>query len=212
MSAQLLFTLFMLKSPKNHNDYHKVSRHQTYTWTYRFLGLSTLLAVLTIGLDRTYAQDRDKDPASGNKISSAGAFSAGQNQLSLGGGSSTLANSNYLILQGRFGHFIVDGIILESGLQAWIPLEDGPSVYVLSPGLTGYLYQLGSLVPYGGVFYQYTMTELDLQSHSSIGGRAGILLRQANSHLGLGARVSQGTNCGASCRLITPEISLFLSF
>lgn len=144
---------------------------------------------------------------------SADAFSAGENQLSLGGGSSVIADSNYLILQGRYGHFIMDGLMLETGLQAWIPLEDkAPSIYVLSPGITAYLYQLGSLVPYAGAFYQYTMTELALKNRTAIGARGGFLIRQARSHFGLGLRASQGTNCGASCRIVTPEISLFLSF
>ena len=103
--------------------------------------------------------------------------------------------------------------MLESGLQAWIPLEgQAPSIYILSPGITGYLYQLGGLVPYAGTFYQYAMTELELEDRSSIGARAGFLIRQARSHFGLGLRASQGTNCGASCRTVTPEISLFLSF
>ncbi|MAD60916.1 MAG: hypothetical protein CMH49_05310 [Myxococcales bacterium] len=144
---------------------------------------------------------------------SAGAFSAGQNQLSLGGGSSIIAETNYLILQGRYGHFILDGVMLESGLQAWIPLDgDAPSIYILSPGVTTYLYQLGSLVPYAGAFYQYAISELEFEDPSSLGARAGFLIRQARSNFGLGLRASQGISCGASCRRITPEISLFLSF
>ena len=144
---------------------------------------------------------------------SAGVFSVGQNQLSLGGGSSIIAETNYLILQGRYGHFILDGVMLESGLQAWIPLDgDAPSIYILSPGVTTYLYQLGSLVPYAGAFYQYAISELEFEEPSSIGARAGFLIRQARSNFGLGLRASQGINCGASCRRITPEISLFLSF
>ena len=145
--------------------------------------------------------------------SNAGPFSSGHNQLSIGGGSSTIGRDNYLILQGRFGHFVQDGIVLEMGMQGWIPLSDeAPSIYVLSPGITGYLYQLGSFIPYAGVFYQYAISDLELEAQSALGARGGFLVRQGASHLGIGARVTQGVECGESCRVITPEISLMLNF
>ena len=166
----------------------------------RILSLSLALTLSCINLG--YTQNVD-----------AGPFASGQNPLSLGGGSSTIGSNHYLILQGRFGHFIQNGLVLEMGMQSWIPLSDeASSIYVLSPGLTGYLYQLGSFIPYAGVFYQYAISDLVLEAQSAFGARGGFLLRQGGSHLGIGARVTQGVECGQDCRVVTPEISLLLNF
>jgi hypothetical protein len=167
--------------------------------------LSTVIScvILTSAfLTSAYAQD-----------ASAGQFSAGNNQLAIGGGTSSISDHSYLILQGRFGHFIRDGLILEMGMQGWIPLsDDALSIYVLSPGVTGYLYQLGAFVPYAGVFYQYSISELEFEAKSALGARGGILVQQGGSHLGIGVRVTQGVECGESCRVISPEISFMLNF
>ena len=143
----------------------------------------------------------------------AGRFSAGKSQLSIGGGSSQLLGSNYLILQGRYGYFFLDGLVAELGGQAWIPLSgDFGSAYLISPGLTAYLYQAGVIIPYIGGFYQYAIADFELISRAAIGGRGGILLQQGGSFLGLGIRVTQGLDCEEDCRELIPEISLLLSF
>jgi len=156
----------------------------------------------SVFLTSAYAQDTN-----------AGQFSAGKNQLAIGGGTSSISDHSYLILQGRFGHFIRDGLILEMGMQGWIPLsDDALSIYVLSPGVTGYLYQLGPFVPYAGIFYQYAISKLEFEAKSALGARGGLLVQQGSSHLGIGVRVTQGVECGESCRAINPEISFMLNF
>ena len=143
----------------------------------------------------------------------AGQLAAGKSQLSVGGGSAQILGSNYLIIQGRYGYFMADGFVAELGGQTWIPLGgNAGSAYLISPGLTAYLYQAGVVVPYLGTFFQYAVADFELSSQAAVGGRGGILFRQGGSFLGLGARVTQGLDCGASCRETIPEISLFLSF
>ena len=108
---------------------------------------------------------------------------------------------------------MMDGLVAELGAQTWVPLEgDASAVYLLSPGLTAYLYQAGSVVPYLGGFYQYTFADFPLASRAAIGGRAGILMRQGGSFLGLGMRLTQGIECAETCREWAPEISLMLNF
>lgn len=142
-----------------------------------------------------------------------GPFAGGKSQLSLGGGSSTLGQSSYLILQGRYGYFLVNGLVLETGLQSWIPFDSkAKAIYVLSPGVTGYLYQLGGFVPYAGVFYQQAFSELILENKQALGARGGFVYRQGGGFIGLGARVTDAIDCEIDCRMITPEISLLLSF
>ncbi len=148
-----------------------------------------------------------------NAETSPGAFAAGQSQLSIGGGTSSIGEGSYLILQGRYGYFWADGLVAELGLQGWVPLDDDlSSIYVFTPGVTAYLYQLGVVVPYAGAFYQYALSEQPLDETSAIGARAGIVLRQGGGFLGLGARVTQGIECGKDCRTVSPEFSLMLSF
>ena len=143
----------------------------------------------------------------------AGRFAAGRSQLSVGGGSARVLGSNYLMIQGRYGYFIADGLVAELGGQTWLPLGgNAGSAYLISPGFTAYLYQAEVVVPYLGGFFQYAVADFELSSQAAIGGRGGILIRQGGSFLGLGARVTQGLNCGASCRETIPEISLLLSF
>ena len=144
---------------------------------------------------------------------SAGPFAKSRVQLSLGGGSSQLASVDYLILRGQVSYFVIDGLSADLGLQTWIALDDeGDHVFMASPGLSYFVYQLSPLVPYVGAFYQRAFTALPLESLDAVGARGGFIFQQGYTLIGLGARMTQALGCTEDCVQITPEITLQISF
>ena len=144
---------------------------------------------------------------------SAGPFASSRLQLSLGGGSSQLASVDYLILRGQVSYFLIDGFSADLGLQTWIALDDeGDHVFMASPGISYFVYQLSPLVPYLGTFYQRAFTNLSLESPNAIGARVGLIFQQGLTLIGIGARVTQTIGCDEDCIDIAPELALQISF
>ena len=153
------------------------------------------------------------DVSRGYAQNSAGPFASSRVQLSLGGGSSQLASVDYLILRGQASYFMIDGLSADLGLQTWIALDDeGDHVFMVSPGLSYFVYQLSPLVPYVGAFYQRAFTALPLESLDAVGARGGFIFQQGYTLIGLGARMTQALGCAEDCVQITPEITLQISF
>lgn len=173
----------------------------------------TLLMVISIMMLSHELGKVEAQPKAKNPPVDAGPFASGRNQFSLGGGTSTLGEDLYLVLQGRYGYFVMDGLATQLGVETWLPLNGGLSLTSLSPGVSYYIYQLRPLVPYAGIFYQHTFTKLTLESLDAYGGRVGALWQSSGILLGLGARITRPFGCtGGDCQVIEPEITLLLSF
>ena len=143
----------------------------------------------------------------------AGPFAQGKSQLTLGGGLSQINNNRYFALQGRVGYLVTDGLALQLGGQAWVPLGDSDALYTLAPGATYYLYQLKPLIPYAGVFYERTLTSIDIGERNAWGARGGLMWQSSGLLLGFGLSIKQPFGCeDESCRLIEPELSFLVNF
>jgi hypothetical protein len=143
----------------------------------------------------------------------AGPFAQGKNQLTLGGGLSQINNDRYFALQGRVGYLVTNGLALQLGGQAWVPLDDSDALYTLAPGATYYLYQLKPLIPYAGVFYERTFTSINIGERNAWGARGGLMWQSRGLLLGFGLSVKQPFGCeDESCRLIEPELSFLVNF
>ena len=153
-------------------------------------------------------QAKSKEPRS-----DAGLFAKSKTTFSLGGGLTSVGEARYFSLQGQLGYFMFDGLSAQLGVRAWLPLDDTPSLYTLSPGVSYYLYQLKPIIPYAGLFYEHTFTDLPLSSKDAWGGRAGLLWRSSGLLLGAGVRLTRPFECAqASCDLVEPELTVLFSF
>lgn len=169
---------------------------------------ASLCLALTLGSATLYAA-----PAQLERPVDPGPFAAGRSQFSLGGGSGSMGEDTYIVLQGRYGYFLTAGLAAQLGLETWLPLSGGQSLTTLAPGLSYYLYHTRPFVPYLGGFYQHSFTRLELESQDAYGGRAGALWQSSGLLLGLGARLTRSFGCtGGGCQLIEPELTVLLSF
>lgn len=158
------------------------------------------------------AKKRPKKTSEGRR-SEAGLFAEGKTTFSLGGGLTSVGEARYFSLQGQLGYFMFDGLSAQLGVRAWLPLDDTPSLYTLSPGVSYYLYQLKPIIPYAGLFYEHTFTDLPLASKDAWGGRAGLLWNSSGLLLGFGVRLTRPFECAqAHCDLVEPELTVLFSF
>ena len=152
-----------------------------------------------------------------------GPFSQGNIQVSIGGGTSSSFGSDYIILGGMVGYFIIDGLAPSLGANFW--LGDDPSVQEVSPGLTYYVYQMHDtvpLVPYGGIFFEKTWigesTNFEGLDVNAYGFRLGALYTSNNLLIGGGIRQTYLMGCEGmvkalygTCQDLAPEIRFSLT-
>lgn len=155
--------------------------------------------------------------------SNAGPFAQGNFQLSLGGGTANSFGSDYVIIGGSVGYFVIDGLAPSLGFQFWI--GDEPSVTELSPGVNYYFYQVQNiipLVPYVGTFFERTWigkssvtTDMTVNAY---GGRVGALYSLGRLLIGGGIRATYLMDCDktleamyGACEDIGPELSISFS-
>jgi hypothetical protein len=117
--------------------------------------------------------------------SKAGPFARGKKTASILFGFGSTFSSDYFILGGGVGYFLVDGLELELNAEIW--LFGDPTITKLTPGLRYVLHMVPVVKPYIGGFYRYTFLEDPFENVSSIGARAGVyLVKSQRFMLGLG--------------------------
>jgi hypothetical protein len=155
--------------------------------------------------------------------SNAGPFAQGNFQLSIGGGTANSFGSNYVILGGSVGYFVIDGLAPSLGFQFWI--GDEPSVTELTPGVNYYLYQVRDiipLIPYIGTFFEKTWigksSVTKEMTVNAYGGRVGALYSLGRLLIGGGIRTTYLMDCDktleamyGACEDIGPELSISFS-
>ena len=123
------------------------------------------------------------------------------------------ANSDYLVLGGGLGYYVLDG--LEVGLSSQFWLIGSPRIIALSPQVRYVLYFVPFLKPYLGVFYEHGFVGDGFRDYDSVGGRAGAFwVSNGGSYFGAGAVFEQTLDCPEfrDCFQILPEVIVAISF
>lgn len=142
-------------------------------------------------------------------------FSKGSKQVSIYGGNGYAFNNSYLLLGVSGAYYFANGFNV--GLSAEFWTGSSPGIQKISPSLTYVFYQVPTVKPYLGVFYQHTYIDGNWPDLESTGGRAGIyLMMNPHTYLGLGGVYESYMNCNEtiynSCSDSYAEISLTFAF
>lgn len=146
----------------------------------------------------------------------AGPFSQGRSRIAISGGSAGgFGGERYLVLGATYGYFLVDGLELGMGAQAWL-LGD-PSVYTLTPQVRYVLHFVPVLKPYVGGFFSRWFVGGDGDDLSTMGARAGAFyVTGGGGFVGGGVVVETILDCqledDADCTDIYPEIAFSIVF
>lgn len=146
----------------------------------------------------------------------AGPFARGSVTLTLLVGTASLGyDSQYVILGGGLGYYVVDG--LELGAEGTIWLFDSPTIGTVMPQARYVLHMVPVIKPYVGTFFKHYMVGEDIDDFNSVGGKVGglLVMAQGRAYLGLGAVYEHLLDCDDtyfSCDDWYPELSIALSF
>ena len=141
-------------------------------------------------------------------------FAGGSMRASVLVGNGYAFNESYLIIGVGFGYFLANG--LELGLDGEYWTSSDPGITKISPSVRYVVPTGGSLRPYVGAFYRYTMIE-NYDDLNSTGGRAGIyFVSGKGSYFGAGAVYEKYLSCDEavyhSCSDTYPEIIFAIAF
>jgi hypothetical protein len=141
-------------------------------------------------------------------------FADGSMRLSVLVGNGYAFDESYLVVGVGFGYFVAKG--LELGLEAESWSSGTPHINKVSPALRYVVPTNGSVRPYVGAFYRWTMIE-NYDDLTSAGGRAGIYLMSGQgSYFGAGAVYEKYLSCDEavyrSCSDTYPEIIFAIAF
>ena len=144
-----------------------------------------------------------------------GPFCQGSLGLSIGVGSASGLDGNYLVLGAGVSYFIINGLAL--GLDGDVWLLEEPHIYTLTPQVEYVLYFVPVVQPYVGAFYRHYFLADGFDDLNSVGARAGVYLGAGSgSYLGLGALYEKFVGCDSSvfsdCDSLYPELSIAISF
>lgn len=146
----------------------------------------------------------------------AGPFARGSVSLTLLVGTASLGyDSQYFILGGGLGYYVVDG--LELGAEGTVWLFDSPTIGTVMPQARYVLHFVPVIKPYVGTFIKHYMIGEDIDDFNSVGGKVGglLVMAQGRAFLGLGAVYEHLLDCdnaNFSCDDWYPELSIALSF
>ena len=139
-------------------------------------------------------------------------FDQGRVRVSVGLGAGGTTDNRYFVLGGGVGYFVVDGLEVGVGVDAW--LGGTPGITKLTPSLRYYLHFVPTVQPYLGAFYRHWFVGDDFPDVDSVGGDVGLV-----TQLGGGAFVGGGvaferivSTCVDDCWDIYPELILSFSF
>jgi hypothetical protein len=141
-------------------------------------------------------------------------FAGGSMRASVLVGNGYAFNESYLIIGVGFGYFLANG--LELGLDGEFWTSGSPHITKISPEVRYVVPTRGTLRPYVGAFYRWTLIE-NYENLNSTGGRAGLyFVSGKGSYFGAGAVYEKYLSCNEavykSCSDTYPEIIFAISF
>jgi hypothetical protein len=152
----------------------------------------------------------DDEPADDGPDRSAGPFAKGSIRLTLLAGWGSTATSDYLILGGGLGYFLVNGLEVGVDYEAWI--FDQPVMHRVSPETKYVFHMVPVIKPYVGVFYRHTFVTQGYDDFDQVGARGGIFFvpRGGRMFVGGGAIYERLLDCEETaildCDEVYPEI------
>ena len=116
-------------------------------------------------------------------------YEQGYMTLGFSGGTVRRLDDTQFVIGGSFGYFILDGLELSGGVEAYLFGE--PTTWTVTPGIRYVIHQLSTVNPYLGAFYRYSFVGEyknygDLPDLQSIGARAGISIRTGSAIINVG--------------------------
>ena len=140
-------------------------------------------------------------------------FQRGRSRLTINGAYARSNNNDYLVLGLGAGYYVMDGLELGAGAEAW--LGSVPHIYKVSPEAT-YVLETPQFKPYFGGFYRHTFYDR-LPSLDSAGGRAGFILPVSpRTYASAGLVYELLFRCDSGrygrCSQVYPEASFSVSF
>ena len=170
--------------------------------TIRLIALFAVLASLLLSATPP-ANAADRDP-----------FADGSMRLSVLVGNGYAFNESYIVVGAGFGYYFAEGLELGLDAESWFSAD--PGITKISPAVRYVVPTNGSIRPYIGAFYRWTMID-NYDDLNSVGGRAGIyFISGRGSYFGAGAVYEQYLSCDEaiyqSCSDTYPEIIFAISF
>jgi len=162
--------------------------------------LATLLAMLSAGVARA--------------ADVAGVFGQGRTHFVASAGTGHAFNENYLILGLGASYYVVDGLNVGLGVEAWTGGD--PGMYKATASTQYVFYRVERIKPYVGAFYRRTYVDR-LPDIDSAGARAGVYLHAGrNAYLGAGLVYETYVDCTSSvyrsCSSTYGELTFTLAF
>ena len=144
----------------------------------------------------------------------AGVFGQGRTHVIASAGTAHGFGETYLALGIGVSYYVIDGLNVGLGYEAWTGGD--PGVSKLTPSAQYVFYRMERIKPYVGVFYRRTYID-GLPDIDSAGGKAGAYFRAGrNAYLGAAVVYESYVDCNTalyrSCSSTYPEVTFTLAF